>query len=109
MQRAQHWQRFRLMSVQNSRETPVADRDARAREIRDALARKLVELSDGKLAQSDIDPAGHLVDHGYVDSLSAVSFLAHVEERYGVRIDDLEVIEKFWSLDRIVAHLLAEG
>jgi acyl carrier protein len=97
------------MSVHDSRElpAPTADLDGRAGEIREGLRRKLAELSLGKLSPGDIDPAAHLVDHGYVDSLSAVSFLAWVEERHGVRIDDLEVIEKFWSLDRITAHLLA--
>jgi acyl carrier protein len=99
------------MSVQNPREVAAAasDGDARGRAIREALAQKLVDLSDGKLGTGDVDPAGHLVDHGYVDSLSAVSFLAWIEERYGVRIDDLEVIEKYWSLERIAEHLLASG
>lgn len=74
-------------------------------EITDALRRYLAQLSDGKLAASEIDPSGHLFDFGYIDSLSAVTFMAHVEEQYGVRLDDLDLVERFTSLHALAAHL----
>jgi acyl carrier protein len=76
-------------------------------EIRDELRRYLVEVSDGALSHDAIDPSAPLVDHGYVDSLSAVMFLAHVEERYGVRIEDVELVERITSLEAIAAHVHA--
>lgn len=96
------------MSVQNTAKTPAARQDlaTRADSIREALKGKLAELSEGKLRADEIDSGAQLLDYGYVDSLSAVMFLAYVEERWGVRIDDMEVLEKYHSLDRIVERLL---
>jgi acyl carrier protein len=74
-------------------------------EIAEALRRYLAQLSDGKLAFDEIDPSGHLFDFGYIDSLSAVTFMAHVEENYGVRLDDLDLVERFTSLQALAAHL----
>jgi acyl carrier protein len=74
-------------------------------EITEALRRYLAQLSDGKLGFDEIDPAGHLFDYGYIDSLSAVTFMAHVEEHYGVRLDDLDLVERFTSLEALASHL----
>jgi acyl carrier protein len=71
------------------------------RELRDEVAR----LSEGKLASDGIDPGEHLFDCGYVDSLSAVMLLAHIEDRYGVLIEDVELIESLTTLDAIAAHV----
>jgi acyl carrier protein len=81
--------------------------DRTATELVEALRGFLARLSDGKLAIAEIDPGAHLFDHGYVDSLSAVTFMAHVEEHYGVRLDDLDLVERFTSLDALAAHLAA--
>ena len=69
------------------------------------LKQKLAELSEGKLQASAIDAKGHLFDYGYVDSLSAVMFLAHIEEKYGVHIEDMDLVEKYTTLDAIARHL----
>lgn len=65
----------------------------------------LAEISEGKLSEEGIDPAGHLFDFGYVDSLSAVMFTAHLEERYGVRIEEVDLLERFTSLEAVAAHV----
>ena len=71
----------------------------------DALRQQLVEISEGKLQAAEIDAEGHLFDCGYVDSLSAVMFLAHLEERYGVRIEDVELVETYTTLEAIARHV----
>jgi acyl carrier protein len=78
--------------------------DAQA-EIREALRSLLVELSDGKLREDDVDPTANLFDFGYVDSLSGVTFIAEIEARYGVRIEDLDLVERLTTLDAIAAHV----
>jgi acyl carrier protein len=83
----------------------VAAPGAAAAEIADSLRRYLAQLSDGKLSVEDIEPNGHLFDYGYIDSLSAVTFMAHVEENYGVRLDDLDLVERFTSLEALASHL----
>jgi len=69
------------------------------------LKQKLAELSEGKLQAGAIDAKGHLFDYGYVDSLSAVMFLAHIEEQYGVHIEDMDLVEKYTTLDAIARHV----
>ena len=49
------------------------------------LRARVVELSEGQLSRDAVDSSGHLFDYGYVDSLSAVMFLAQIEESCGVR------------------------
>jgi len=80
---------------------PESDRETLLAE----LTAILIELADGQLDGVEIDPSGHIFEFGYVDSLSAVMFLSHVAEHYGVEIDDMELIERFHSLDLLVAHL----
>ena len=77
---------------------PVAARIAELCEI-------LAEVSEGKLPASEIDPSGHLFDYGYLDSLSAVTFIAMVEERYDVTIEDDEFVERLHTVDAFARHL----
>jgi len=86
-----------------SAETPLPATDRAA--IVEDLKAALVEMADGKLEGVEIDPSGHLLDHGYVDSLSAVLFLAHIADRYGAEIEDVELVEQLYTLDRIADRL----
>ncbi len=72
------------------------------------LRRLLAESSDGKLTADAIDPTAHIFDYGYADSLSAVTFLAQIEDRWGVRIDDVDLVEKFSTLEAIAAHVAGQ-
>lgn len=76
-----------------------------AQEILTGLKKQLAELSEGKLDAAAIEGGGHLFDYGYVDSLSAVMFLAHIEEQYGVHIEDMDLVEKYTTLDAIARHV----
>jgi acyl carrier protein len=75
----------------------------------DELRARLVEYSDGKLRAYEIDAHGHLFDYGYIDSLSAVSFIALVEEEYGARIEDVELLDQLSTLDAIAARIRNSG
>ncbi len=74
-------------------------------EIVTSLKKQLAELSEGKLDAAAIESTGHIFDYGYVDSLSAVMFLAHIEEQYGVHIEDMDLVEKYTNLDAIARHI----
>ena len=76
-----------------------------AQQIVAELKQQLAELSEGKLDAGSIEATGHLFDYGYVDSLSAVMFLAWIEESFGVHIEDLDLIEKYTTLDAIARHI----
>jgi acyl carrier protein len=69
------------------------------------LRNDLVEISEGKLALDEIDSNGHLFDFGYVDSLSAVVFLARIEGRFGIQIEDLALLETLTSVNAIADRI----
>jgi acyl carrier protein len=88
-------------------EQRVAAEDSQ--ELLEALRAVVAELSEGKLAAAQIDPDAHLFDYGYVNSLSAVMFLAHVAERHGVEIEDVELIEEVTTLRAVARRIQAAG
>lgn len=71
------------------------------------LCSLLGEVSEGKLAPGDIETSADMFDYGYLDSLSGVLFLALVEERWGVHIEDVDLVQRLNTLDAVAAHLCA--
>jgi len=76
-----------------------------AEDLVEELRALLVEVSEGKLRATDLDPAANLFDFGYVDSLSGVMFLARIEEQWGVHIEDFDLLERLNTLEAIAAHV----
>ena len=85
--------------------TPVAPGSLGHAEIVELLRRDLVEISGGELSVEQVDPAGHLFDFGYVDSLSAVVFLERIEQRFAVHVEDYEVVEARTSVDALARRI----
>jgi acyl carrier protein len=73
------------------------------------LRGQLARLSDGKLDAEAIDPAASLLDHGYLDSLSAATFLAQIEDEYGVEVSEVDLVGRLQSLEALARHLHREG
>jgi acyl carrier protein len=71
------------------------------------LVAQVVALSEGELGPESIDPDGHMLDQGYINSLSAVTFLAHIEDRYRVAIEDLDLVGPLRTLRAVAEHVKA--
>ena len=84
---------------------PGADPETAA--VVDRLRRFLSEQSETTLRPADIDPREHLFDAGYVDSLSATALLAFVQTEYGVRIVDMDLVDRCSTLEGLAAFVLA--
>jgi acyl carrier protein len=84
---------------------PLSQADEDLAALVHELRRHIVEFSDGKLRAEDVDARCHLFDYGYIDSLSAVNFLALVEQDYGVRIEDAELLDQFSTLHAIAVRI----
>lgn len=69
----------------------------------------VVRLSEGELTRGDLDPTAPLLDRGYVDSLSAVMLLDDIRVRWGVEIEDIELIESLTTLGAIAERLNGSG
>ena len=67
----------------------------------------IVELSEGRLAIDEIDSRRHMVDCGYIDSLSAVVLLARVEDKWAVDVDDNSLFSTATTVDDL-ASLISE-
>jgi acyl carrier protein len=88
---------------------PESNPDAEGEALVASLRGVVAELSEGKLSVSQIDPDAHLFDYGYVNSLSAVMFLAHIAEHHGVQIEDVELIEDCTTLRAVAERIRAAG
>jgi acyl carrier protein len=75
----------------------------------EALRALLVEVSEGKLHASEIDPAANLFDFGYVDSLSGVMFLARIEERWGVHVEDFDLVDRLNTIEALAEYVATDG
>lgn len=73
------------------------------------LSQHIADHSEGKLSLADIDPDVEMCDHGYLDSLSYVGFLVHVEQSFGVRILDHELTGNLRTVAAIADHVARES
>jgi acyl carrier protein len=73
-----------------------------------ALRQHLAEVSLGRLRAEEIQEHGPLFDRGYLDSFSYVEFLAFIEQRYGVRIEDSQLAGHLTTIAAMAEHILRE-
>ena len=78
-----------------------------AKAIGDVLRLHIAEQSDGVHTLETIDADAHLFDQGYLDSLSSVSLVTLVEERYRVSIEEVELVGRLSSVDALAEHIAA--
>jgi acyl carrier protein len=71
------------------------------------LRRQIAQQSKGRLRAEDVDPELHFCEHGYLDSLSYVEFLLHVEATWGVRVGDAQFIGALNTVRALAAHVAA--
>jgi len=76
--------------------------------IRAVLVEHVVDLSDGRLRPGEIDPSAPIWEHGYVDSLSAVTLLEFLRERYGVELSEEDLARGLATLDAVAEHVRRE-
>ena len=46
-----------------------------------------------------------MCDAGYIDSIRAADLLAHVQQRYGARVPEVELVGRLATLDALIAHI----
>jgi acyl carrier protein len=74
--------------------------------INDYISRELVQ--DATLLP--LGNATPLLDTGILDSLSLLRLVVFIQERFGIVVDDLDLVpEHFASVDAICAYLLSQA
>jgi len=84
---------------------PAPSADAPVEAILAHLCDRIAAIAEGKLRVDEIDPSAHLFDSGYVDSLGVVTFLLEVETTYGIRIEDVELLDQCSTLEAIADRI----
>lgn len=96
-------------AAESSVEIPMQRRFAGSREeIAQELRGEIAERSDVELAPDAIDPNEALYDAGYVDSMSAITLLSFIQERYAVDIPEVDLVGRLSTLNALVDRIHAE-
>lgn len=73
------------------------------------LKAQIAASSEKKLKIDAIDANAEMCDRGYLDSLSYVAFLVHIEETYGTRILDHQLTGSLKTLNAVADHVMREA
>lgn len=76
-------------------------------EVEVSLRRFFEERSRGAVKADSIDASQHLFDAGYIDSLSSLTLLDHIEECFGVIVPEVELIGRLSTLAALVDFVAA--
>jgi acyl carrier protein len=73
--------------------------------VLDMLRATVSRISRDHLPPETLDVRAHLLDSGYVDSLSATELLADIERRYGVRIDEMDIVGRLCTIEALAREI----
>jgi acyl carrier protein len=87
--------------------TSAGSTNASAGNVLDVLRATVSHISRDHIPAQDLDIRAHLLDSGYVDSLSATELLAEIERRYHVRIGEMDLVGRLCNLEALVREIEA--
>ncbi len=82
---------------------------AAAGSVLDMLRATVSRVSRDHIPAGDLDLRAHLLDSGYIDSLSATELLAEIERRYRVRIDEMQLVGRLCTLEALAREIEARS
>jgi acyl carrier protein len=71
----------------------------------DWLRANVSRISRDHIPPEGIDVRAHLLDSGYVDSLSSTELLAAIERQFGVRIDEMDIVGRLCNVEALARHI----
>lgn len=77
--------------------------------VLDVLRATVSRLSRDHLAPESLDVRSHLLDSGYIDSLSATELLTTIERQYGVRIEEMDLVGRLCNLEALAREIEARS
>ena len=88
-----------------------SDRETQAScaEVESSLRGFFAERSGGELTPDAIDPSVHLFNAGYVDSMSSLTLLDFIDERYGVTVQEVDLVGPLCTLSGLAAYVAARS
>jgi acyl carrier protein len=71
----------------------------------DVLRATVSRLSRDHVPVEALDSRAHLLDSGYIDSLTSVELLAEIERRYHVRIGEMDIVGRLCTIDALAREI----
>jgi acyl carrier protein len=82
---------------------------ASAGSVVDMLRATVSRISRDHIPAAELDLRAHLLDSGYIDSLSATELLAEIERSYGVRLDEMQLVGRLCNLEALAREIEARS
>jgi len=86
---------------------PTEEAKAAAGSVLDLLKATVSRISRDHIPAADLDVRAHLLDSGYIDSLTATELLAEIERRYRVRIEEMDIVGRLCTIDALAREIEA--
>ncbi len=71
----------------------------------DMLRATVSRVSRDHIPAAELDVRAHLLDSGYIDSLSATELLAEIERSYRVRIDEMQLVGRLCTIEALAREI----
>jgi acyl carrier protein len=71
------------------------------------LCATVSRISRDHIPAADLDARAHLLDSGYIDSLSATELLAEIERTYKVRIGEMDLVGRLCTIEALAREIEA--
>ena len=84
---------------------PAGEGTAASGSVIDALRAVVSRLSRDHVPAANLEVNAHLLDSGYIDSLSATELLAEIERQYKVRIDEMDIVGRLCTLSALAREI----
>ena len=89
--------------------SPVGGAPAAAGSALDFLKATVSRVSRDHIPVAELDLRAHLLDSGYIDSLTATELLAEIERRYRVRIEEMDIVGRLCTLEALAREIDARA
>jgi len=89
--------------------SPAAEAQAAAGTVLDLLKSTISRVSRDHIPIDQLDVRAHLLDSGYIDSLTATELLAEIERRYHVRIEEMDIVGRLCTLEALAREIEARA
>jgi acyl carrier protein len=73
--------------------------------VLDWLRATVAGLSRDHLPPAAIEVRAHLLDSGYIDSLSSTELLAGIERQFGVRIQEMDIVGRLCTIEALAREI----
>ena len=89
--------------------SPAEEPKPAAGSVLDLLKATVSRVSRDHIPAAELDVRAHLLDSGYIDSLTATELLAEIERRYRVRIDEMDLVGRLCTLEALARDIEARA